>query len=179
MARLRVHGMEPKYHHHEVGLNSRLDALQAAVLRVKLRHLDAWTAARRAVADRYRNLFASHGLDEFVKLPVERPGNFHVYNQFVVRVPATLRDDLRAFLTGRRIGTETYYPIPLHLQVCFASLGYKPGDFPHAEAAARETIALPIYPELTEEEQRYVVGSIRKYLHEHAYPSQLNDHRAA
>jgi dTDP-4-amino-4,6-dideoxygalactose transaminase len=108
MARLRVHGMEPKYHHHEVGLNSRLDALQAAVLRVKLRHLDAWTAARRAVADRYRNLFASHGLDEFVKLPVERPGNFHVYNQFVVRVPATLRDDLREFLAGRRIGTEIY-----------------------------------------------------------------------
>jgi len=179
MARLRVHGMEPKYHHHEVGLNSRLDALQAAVLRVKLRHLDAWTAARRVVADRYRNLFASHGLDEFVKLPVERPGNFHVYNQFVVRVPATLRDDLREFLTGRRIGTEIYYPIPLHLQVCFASLGYKPGDFPRTEAAARETIALPIYPELAEEEQRYVVGSIRKYLHEHAYPSQLNDYRAA
>jgi dTDP-4-amino-4,6-dideoxygalactose transaminase len=179
MARLRVHGMEPKYHHHEVGINSRLDALQAAVLRVKLRHLDDWTAARRAVADRYRSLFASHGLDELVKLPIERPGNFHVYNQFVVRVPGPIRDDLREFLVGRKIGTEIYYPIPLHLQVCFASLGYKHGDFPNAEAAARETIALPIYPELTEEEQRYVVGSMRMFLRDHAYPSQLGDYRAA
>ncbi|MDR3618971.1 MAG: DegT/DnrJ/EryC1/StrS family aminotransferase [Paludisphaera borealis] len=179
MARLRVHGMEPKYHHHEVGLNSRLDALQAAVLRVKLRHLDDWTTARREVADRYRSLFASHGLDELVKLPVERPGNFHVYNQFVVRVPGSIRDEFREFLVGRRIGTEIYYPIPLHLQVCFASLGYKLGDFPNSEAAARETIALPIYPELSEEEQRYVVGSMRKFLHEHAYASLSTDHRAA
>ena len=130
MARLRVHGMEPKYHHHEVGFNSRLDALQAAVLRVKLRHLDAWTSLRREVADRYRSLFAAHGLDGMVGLPVERPGNFHVYNQFVIRVPATIRDPLRDYLTARKIGTEIYYPIPLHLQACFASLGHKPGDFP-------------------------------------------------
>lgn len=178
MARLRVHGMEPKYHHHEVGFNSRLDALQAAVLRVKLRHLDAWTSLRRDVADRYRNLFASHGLEEMVGLPIERQGNYHVYNQFVIRVPATLRDSLRDYLTARKIGSEIYYPIPLHLQVCFASLGHKPGDFPHSEAAARETIALPIYAELTDAEQRYVVGSIRQFIDEFAYPSRKSDRAA-
>jgi len=178
ITRLRVHGMEPKYHHHEVGFNSRLDAFQAAVLRVKLRHLDAWTSLRRDVADRYRNLFASHGLEEMVGLPIERQGNFHVYNQFVIRVPATLRDSLRDYLTARKIGSEIYYPIPLHLQVCFASLGHKPGDFPHSEAAARETIALPIYPELTDAEQRYVVGSIRQFIDGFAYPSQKTDRAA-
>jgi len=178
MARLRVHGMEPKYHHHEVGFNSRLDALQAAVLRVKLRHLDAWTTLRRDVADRYRNLFGSHGLEEMVGLPIERQGNYHVYNQFVIRVPATLRDSLRDYLTARKIGSEIYYPIPLHLQVCFASLGHKHGDFPHSEAAARETIALPIYPELTDAEQRYVVGSIRQFIDEFAYPSRKSDRAA-
>ncbi|WP_337175594.1 DegT/DnrJ/EryC1/StrS family aminotransferase [Paludisphaera sp.] len=178
LARLRVHGMEPKYHHHEVGLNSRLDALQAAILRVKLRHLDAWTAARREVADRYRELFASHGLEEMVQLPIERPGNFHVYNQFVVRVPGAIRDDMRQYLTDRKIGTEIYYPIPLHLQPCFASLGYRPGDFPRTEAAARETIALPIYPELAEAEQRYVVGAMHQFLHERAHPSLSTDRAA-
>ncbi|MGC1723306.1 MAG: DegT/DnrJ/EryC1/StrS family aminotransferase [Isosphaeraceae bacterium] len=178
ITRLRVHGMEPKYHHHEVGFNSRLDAFQAAVLRVKLRHLDAWTTLRRDVADRYRNLFASHGLEEMVGLPIERQGNFHVYNQFVIRVPAFLRDSLRDYLTARKIGSEIYYPIPLHLQVCFASLGHKPGDFPHSEAAARETIALPIYAELTDAEQRYVVGSIRQFIDEFAYPSRKSDRAA-
>jgi dTDP-4-amino-4,6-dideoxygalactose transaminase len=178
MARLRVHGMEPRYHHHEVGFNSRLDAFQAAVLRVKLRHLDDWTSLRREVADRYRNLFGSHGLEEMIGLPIERQGNFHVYNQFVIRVPATLRDSLRDYLTTRRIGSEIYYPIPLHLQVCFASLGHKPGDFPHSEAAARETIALPIFPELTDAEQRYVVGSIRRFIDGSAYPSQKSDRAA-
>jgi len=178
ITRLRVHGMEPKYHHHEVGFNSRLDAFQAAVLRVKLRHLDAWTSLRRDVADRYRNLFASHGLEEMVGLPIERQGNFHIYNQFVIRVPAFLRDSLRDYLTARKIGSEIYYPIPLHLQVCFASLGHKPGDFPHSEAAARETIALPIYPELTDAGQRYVVGSIRQFIDEFAYPSRKSDRAA-
>jgi len=178
ITRLRVHGMEPKYHHHEVGFNSRLDAFQAAVLRVKLRHLDAWTSLRRDVADRYRNLFASHGLEEMVGLPIERQGNFHIYNQFVIRVPDFLRDSLRDYLTARKIGSEIYYPIPLHLQVCFASLGHKPGDFPHSEAAARETIALPIYAELTDAEQRYVVGSIRQFIDEFAYPSRKSDRAA-
>ncbi len=166
VARLRVHGMEPKYHHHEVGFNSRIDALQAAVLRVKLRHLDAWTAARREAADRYRVLFRAHGLASAVGLPAEREGHFHVYNQFVIRVPGSLRDTLRADLAARRIGTEIYYPIPLHLQVCFASLGHAAGDFPHSEAASRETLALPMYPELTEDAQRHVVASIAQSLQE-------------
>jgi len=178
LARLRVHGMEPKYHHHEVGFNSRLDALQAAVLRVKLRHLDAWTAMRRTVADRYRNLFASHGLLELIGLPAERPGNFHVYNQFVIRVPATLRDPLREYLTARKIGTEIYYPIPLHLQACFASLGYRPGDFPRSETAAAQTLALPVYPELSDAEQHYVVGSIFRFIQERTYPSLKSDRAA-
>ena len=178
LARLRVHGMEPKYHHHEVGFNSRLDALQAAVLRVKLRHLDAWTAMRRTVADRYRNLFASHGLLELIGLPAERPGNFHVYNQFVIRVPATLRDPLREHLTARKIGTEIYYPIPLHLQACFASLGYRPGDFPRSETAAAQTLALPVYPELSDAEQHYVVGSIYRFIQERTYPTLTSDRAA-
>jgi len=163
MARLRVHGMEPKYHHHEVGYNSRLDALQAAVLRVKLRHLDAWTDARREVAQRYRLLFEEHELLGLVNLPIERADCFHVFNQYVVRVPDTDRDPLRSHLSEQRIGTEIYYPIPLHLQVCFNSLGHEAGDFPRSEAAARQTIALPMYPELTEDAQRHVVGSIQRF----------------
>src|SRR5262249_48046630 len=114
VARLRVHGMEPKYYHHEVGFNSRLDALQAAVLRVKLRHLDDWTARRREAADRYRRLFAEAGLEEVVPLPVESADCVHVYNQFVIRVPESRRDAVRDYLTARKIGTEIYYPIPLH-----------------------------------------------------------------
>jgi dTDP-4-amino-4,6-dideoxygalactose transaminase len=167
LARFRVHGMEPKYHHQEVGINSRLDALQAAVLRVKLRHLDSWTARRREAAGRYAALFRAEGLDQVVTLPVERPGHHHVYNQYVIRVPAPVRDALRDDLTSRQIGTEVYYPIPLHLQNCFASLGHQPGDFPVAESAARETLALPMYPELTEEHQLHVVGSIRQFLDGH------------
>jgi dTDP-4-amino-4,6-dideoxygalactose transaminase len=163
VARLRVHGMEPKYYHHEVGYNARIDALQAAVLRVKLRHLDDWTEARRGVADRYRALFEAADLTEVIALPVEKPGHRHVYNQFVVRVPADARDPLREHLTANRVGTEIYYPIPLHLQVCFADLGHKAGDFPVAEAAATETIALPIYPELTDEALRHVVGTIAAF----------------
>ncbi len=168
VARLRVHGMEPKYHHHEVGFNSRLDALQAAVLRVKLRHLDDWTEGRRSVAARYRNLFVDDGLDRLITLPTERDGHHHVFNQYVVRVSSGDRDDLRAHLAGRKVGSEIYYPIPLHLQVCFASLGHKPGDFPIAEAAANETIALPMYPELTDQALRHVVGSIGEFFENQA-----------
>jgi dTDP-4-amino-4,6-dideoxygalactose transaminase len=163
IGRLRVHGMEPKYHHHEVGYNARIDALQAAVLRVKLRHLDDWTQARREVAAGYARLFEQDGLLDVVTLPVEKPEHHHVYNQFVIRVPAGARDPLRDHLAKNRVGSEIYYPIPLHLQVCFASLGHKPGDFPLSEAAANETIALPIYPELTEEALRHVVGSIADF----------------
>jgi dTDP-4-amino-4,6-dideoxygalactose transaminase len=179
MARLRVHGMEPKYHHHEVGINSRLDAIQAAVLRVKLRHLEEWTLKRREAASRYRGLFEAHGLTKLVGLPREREGYFHVYNQYVIRVPALLRDPLREYLTARQIGTEIYYPIPLHLQVCFEALGHKAGDFPNAESAAQETIALPIYPELSDEQQRFVVGSIRQYLDAHAHAYLATTDRAA
>jgi dTDP-4-amino-4,6-dideoxygalactose transaminase len=179
IARLRVHGMEPKYHHHEVGFNSRLDAIQAAVLRVKLRHLDRWTALRREAAERYDGLFVAHGLTNLVTLPGQRPGNFHVFNQYVIRVPALVRDPVREYLTSRQIGTEIYYPIPLHLQPCFAPLGHKAGDFPNAESAACETLALPMFPELTDEQQRYVVGSIRQFLDANAHAHLAASDKAA
>jgi dTDP-4-amino-4,6-dideoxygalactose transaminase len=169
LARLRVHGMEPKYHHHEVGFNSRLDALQAAVLRVKLRHLESWTNKRREAAIRYEKLFEDHRLTDIVGLPREREGYYHVYNQFVVRVAASVREPLRDYLTALQIGSEIYYPIPLHLQTCFSPLGHKNGDFPRSEAAAHETIALPIYPELSEDQQKFVVGSIRQFVDSHAH----------
>jgi dTDP-4-amino-4,6-dideoxygalactose transaminase len=178
LARLRVHGMEPKYHHHEVGFNSRLDAIQAAILRIKFRHLDSWTQARREAAGRYRSLIESQGLTQMVTVPREEDGNFHVFNQYVIRVPSPVRDPLREYLTARQIGTEVYYPIPLHLQPCFAPLGHKPGDFPIAESAARETLALPMYPELTEEQQRFVVGSIRQFLDTHARARAASDKAA-
>jgi dTDP-4-amino-4,6-dideoxygalactose transaminase len=167
LVRLRLHGMEPKYVHHEVGFNSRLDALQAAVLRVKLRHLPEWTEARRAVAGAYRELFAAAGLDDVIVAPSERASCVHVYHQFVIRAPAAARDALRAHLTDRRIGTDVYYPIPLHLQTCFTALGHRTGDFPQAEAAAQETLALPIYPELEREAQEYVVACIREFFRDH------------
>ena len=163
IARLRVHGMEPKYHHDEVGINSRLDALQAAVLRVKLRHLDAWTAGRRMVAEGYRDLFEGAGLADIVGLPEEISRRIHVYNQFVIRVEAGLRDSIRSRMAESKIGTEIYYPIPLHLQRCFAGLGHRPGDYPASEAAAAETIALPIYPELGDRARRRVVEAIASF----------------
>jgi dTDP-4-amino-4,6-dideoxygalactose transaminase len=155
---LRNHGAEPKYFHKRIGGNFRLDALQAAVLRVKLPHLAAWSDARRTNAARYRRLFDAAGLTDRVTLPVAPADRGHIYNQFVVRVPQ--RDQVRARLTESGIGTEIYYPVPFHLQECFASLGHRRGDFPHAEAAADSTIALPIYPELTEEQQSAVVSAI-------------------
>ncbi len=156
---LRMQGGKPKYEHKLVGGNFRLDALQAAVLRVKLRYLDDWSNDRRANAARYRALFGEMDLLDRVRAPEDAPG--HVYNQFVIRVQE--RDRLREFMTERGIGTEVYYPIPLHLQRSMASLGYHAGDFPEAEAAARESLALPIYPELTEEQQRYVVSAIKEF----------------
>jgi dTDP-4-amino-4,6-dideoxygalactose transaminase len=156
---MRVHGARRKYHHEVVGGNFRLDAIQAAVLRVKLGHLESWNRARRRNAERYRRLFAeARGCDSVV-LPEDSPG--HVYNQFVVRCPD--RDALQTFLKSRAIGTEVYYPSPLHLQPCFRGWGYGPGDFPESERAARESLALPIYPELTEEQQRYVVATIGEF----------------
>ena len=156
---LRVHGSKAKYHHPLVGGNFRLDALQAAVLRVKLRYLPSWTEARRKNAQRYRRLFAQKGVPDCVFLPEDVPG--HSYNQFVVRVPD--RDRLQAFLRDRGIGTEVYYPLPLHLQECFKALGYRQGDCPHAERAAAESLALPIYPELTQDQQRYVAVQLAAF----------------
>lgn len=155
---LRNHGAEPKYFHQRIGGNFRLDALQAAVLRVKLPHLDGWTEARRANARRYAELFAEAGLAGRVGLPSEQAGCRHIFNQYIVQVGD--RDRVRARLTERGIGTEIYYPVPFHLQACFAPLGYRRGDFPHAEHAADTTLALPIYGELTEAQQRAVVTAL-------------------
>jgi len=150
---LRVHGSNPKYYHQMIGGNFRLDALQAAVLRVKLQYLPEWTQARRINAGRYRDLCGAAGLGDVLTLPGDTPG--HIYNQFVIRVPD--RDRVREDLQRRGIGTEVYYPVPLHQQECFTGLGFQTGDFPHSETAAREVLALPIYPELTDEQQVYVV----------------------
>ncbi|MGQ9574328.1 MAG: DegT/DnrJ/EryC1/StrS family aminotransferase [Thermoguttaceae bacterium] len=161
---LRVHGSKPKYYHKLIGGNFRFDALQAAIVRAKLPYLDQWTAARQANARRYRELFEQAGLVEkgLVGLPYEAPQRRHIYNQFVIRVPR--RDELRRFLAEQGIGTEIYYPVPLHLQECFRYLGYQEGDCPHSEAAARNTLALPIYPELTDQQLQYVVDCIGRFL---------------
>lgn len=159
---LRVHGSEEKYYHKYVGLNSRLDGFQGAVLRVKLPHLDSWTNKRRSNADNYRRLFTDLGLTEQISLPVERVNAKHIYNQYVIRVPGR-RDELRGYLTKIGIGTDIYYPVPLHLQECFAYLGYGPGDMPESEKAAVETLALPIYPELRPAQQEYVAKTIADF----------------
>lgn len=160
---LRVHGSEERYYHKWVGLNSRLDGFQGATLRVKLPHLDSWTDKRKVNADRYRSLFTDAGISEEIVLPFEREGCRHIYNQYVIRVP-NRRDDLRANLTENDIGTDIYYPIPLHLQECFAYLGNREGDMPESERASRETLALPIYPELSAEQQEFVVETIANFL---------------
>jgi dTDP-4-amino-4,6-dideoxygalactose transaminase len=161
---LRNHGAEQQYFHRIVGGNFRIDALQAAVLRVKAPHLAGWTEGRRRNADRYRVLAAEARLADRIGLPVERAGFYHIYNQFVIRVPR--RDRVKEVLASRRIGTAIYYPVPFHLQECFASLGYRAGEFPHAEAAARETLALPVYPELSEAQQAAVVSALGHALDE-------------
>lgn len=161
---LRVHGMEPKYYHHLVGGNFRMDALQAAVLRVKAPHLEAWSEARRVNAARYRRLFRDAQLLERIVMPEEPDGCRHIFNQFVIRVAE--RDRLKAHLEARRIGTEIYYPVPFHLQPCFSGLRYKAGDFPQAERAAAETLALPIYSELSDGQQTQVVEAIAEFFRE-------------
>jgi dTDP-4-amino-4,6-dideoxygalactose transaminase len=165
---LRVQGGRPKYYHKVMGGNFRLDTLQAAVLNVKFNHLDRWTALRQAHAKEYEHLFEASGLVE--KIGLRLPGavyrmsgvkHYHVYNQFVIGVPD--RDDLRTHLKGKGIGSEVYYPLPLHLQECFQDLGYRAGDFPVAEQACRELLALPTYPELTTDQQELVVGTIQEF----------------
>jgi len=158
---LRVHGGNPKYYHKVIGGNFRLDALQAAILLVKLRYLDKWSERRIENANLYRKLFQESGLDS-IGLPLEKEER-HVYNQFIIRVPQK-RDELKAFLRDRGIGTEVYYPVPLHMQECFKYLGYKKDDFPNAAKAAKETLALPIFPELEEEQIHYVVENIKNFL---------------
>jgi dTDP-4-amino-4,6-dideoxygalactose transaminase len=155
---LRVHGMNPKYFHSEIGGNFRLDELQAAVLRVKLRRLEGWSEARRAVAARYRELLAPSAASGKVVLPAEAEGNRHVYHQFVVRVAR--RDEVRRRMAEAGVGTEVYYPVPLHLQKCFAPLGGRPGDLPESERAAAEVLALPVWPELEPEEIEAVASAL-------------------
>jgi len=157
---LRKHGSQPKYYHKFVGGNFRLDAIQAAVLRVKLKYLDGWTEERQENAARYRQMFAASVLSE-KRMPVELPDCRHIYNQFILR--CSLRDELMAHLKGLQIGCEIYYPVPMHLQECFADLGYREGDFPISEAAANETLAIPIYPELTAEMQQAVVNEVASF----------------
>ena len=167
---LRTHGMKPKYYHHLVGANFRMDALQAAVLRVKAPHLAAWTEGRRRNAARYRTLFRDAGLDGAIELPQEPSDRMHIFNQFVIRTPA--RDALKRHLDERGIGNEIYYPVPFHLQPCFAHLGYRRGAFPHAERAADESLAIPIYGELTAAQQEAVVSAIGRFVHQNVGASR-------
>ncbi|HOC57746.1 MAG TPA: DegT/DnrJ/EryC1/StrS family aminotransferase [Verrucomicrobiota bacterium] len=175
---LRAHGSRPKYYHKIIGGNFRLDTLQAAVVLAKLRHLDAWTAARQRNAQRYNQLFKETGLPiadsgQYRARPKDAPGLFlpkitasrHIFNQYVIRT--TRRDALRAALQARDIGNEIYYPVPLHLQECFAYLGYQTGSLPESESAACETLALPIYPELADDQARYVVQCIAEFMSTH------------
>lgn len=159
---LRVHGGRSKYYHQVIGINSRLDALQAAVLRVKLKYLKRWTEGRRRNADRYRALFRAAG-SRSISPPYTGKGYYHIFNQFVIR--AGRRDTLKEYLAQEGIGSEIYYPVPLHLQECYRHLGYRPGDLPESERASRETLALPIYPELTLEQQRKVAKAVEGFYH--------------
>ena len=161
LRKLRAHGSHPKYYHQIIGGNFRLDAIQAAVVSIKLKYLDQWTRGRQENADKYRVLFSDAGLDDTINLPIEKE-NRHIYNQFVISL-AEKRDALRLFLQNEEIGTEVYYPVPLHLQKCFSYLNYQEGDFPVSEYAARHTLALPIYPELTDDQQRHVVEKIKAF----------------
>ena len=177
---LRMHGMEPKYYHNEIGINGRLDALQAAVLRVKLRHLESWHAGRAANAATYDKLFSEAGartsgaaFEAGEAMPLRTPTPAaaparHVYNQYVIRVPAAIREPLRAHLRERTIGHEVYYPVPIHRQACYEYLGMPEGSLPESEAAAKETLALPVYPELASEQIRYVVATISDFVRQHA-----------
>lgn len=161
VSRLRVHGSRTRYEHDLVGINSRLDALQAAVLQVKLRYLDRWTEGRRRNAARYAERLKDAKLDGHVTVPVTAPGNHHVFNQYTIR--AQRRDELKEYLRQKGIGSEIYYPLPLHLQACYKDLGYRKGAFPESERAAQEVLSLPVYAELAEDQLGYVVQTIRRF----------------
>jgi dTDP-4-amino-4,6-dideoxygalactose transaminase len=158
---LRVHGARKKYQYELLGINSRIDALQAAILRVKLRYLYDWTQRRRRNAERYHELFAEYELTRTVGLPHSGESSFHVYNQYSIR--AQRRDELQAYLRNHGIPTEIYYPSPLHVEPAFTYLGYRDGDLPNAEAACHEVLSLPIYPELTSDQQRVIVATISRF----------------
>jgi dTDP-4-amino-4,6-dideoxygalactose transaminase len=161
--RLRLlanHGMRPRYHHQAIGLNSRLDSFQAALLAIKLRELPRWTKARQENARRYQELFAARGLGDLVAVPQITVDGEHVWNQFTVRIQGATRDTVRQQMAERKVGTEVYYPIPLHQQVCFAYLGYQTGSLPETERACSEVLSLPIFPGLTAIEQEVVVDTL-------------------
>jgi dTDP-4-amino-4,6-dideoxygalactose transaminase len=164
MVALRVHGMEVKYHHKYLGWNARIDAIQAALLRVKFPHLDRFIAARQAIAHRYDALIEEHRLTGWLTRPTVRPGCRHTFNQYVVRVAGGERDGLFRYLKSENIGCEIYYPLSLHQQECLAWLGHGEGDFPVSEAASRSVLALPVFPELTPEQQRRVITACAGYL---------------
>jgi dTDP-4-amino-4,6-dideoxygalactose transaminase len=160
---LRDHGQQPRYHHHFVGINSRLDTLQAAVLHVKLRRLDAWAASRQSNAEHYVREFARLGLERRLHLPQVAPHCTPVWNQFTIRVAEGRRDELQQALASQQIGSAVYYPIPLHLQKCFAPLGWEAGSLPRTEQAALEVLSLPIYPELQRREQDRVIAALAEF----------------
>jgi len=164
LRRLRVHGDAGGYHHQEIGVNSRLDALQAAILRVKLAHLDEWTADRQQNAKRYSDLFRHYDLLDAIELPIVLPDRRPVYNQYTIRVKGARRAEVLASLRERHIGAAIYYPVPLHVQTCFAHLGYRPGDLPESERAAEEVLSLPVFPELQPYQQELVVREIARAL---------------
>jgi dTDP-4-amino-4,6-dideoxygalactose transaminase len=174
---LRVHGMKPRYIHREVGINSRLDSMQAAVLNVKLTQLADWTKARQANAAHYSQMFAAVHMDDHISLPTPSADVEHVWNQFTIRVRHGLRDALRQYLRQQSVGSEIYYPIPLHQQTCFKSLGYTNGSLPHTEQAAREVLSLPIFPQLSEEELETVVHHTVRFFNSDA--CRLHDYRSA
>jgi dTDP-4-amino-4,6-dideoxygalactose transaminase len=161
LSMLRVHGSRVRYLHEAIGINSRLDALQAAVLHIKLKYLDQWAESRRRNAATYDQLFKLAGLLDRVRVPTMHPGNFHVYNQYTIRV--SRRDDLRSYLKEKGVGTEIYYPLPMHLQNCYKGLGHKKGSFPMSEQAAEQVLSLPIYAELSESQLAYVVDTIAEF----------------
>jgi dTDP-4-amino-4,6-dideoxygalactose transaminase len=172
---LRGHGMKPRYIHRVIGINSRLDSLQAAVLNVKLQHLASWTESRQANAKRYMQMFGQTHMMDHVVPPATIDGAYHVWNQFTVRVERGLRDPLRQYLRDQQVGSEIYYPIPLHQQTCFSYLGYRDGSLPHTERAAREVLSLPIFPQLTAMEQQTVVQQMTRFFESDA--SRLHDYR--